>query len=201
MPVEHGPQLGARIGYALPVGTISQASSGATSGPTHLSDLETASVPLGIDAGYRFSKVFYLGGTITWGLGIDPNSHRTCPATDSCWRQNAELRLDARFYFARERKVDWWTSLGTGWEVAAFSQSKQGNSVTSTLTGPVFADVQFGFDWRRGYRTFGPYFGLSVAEFLTRGVNPSAVPESTWMPDPGVHTWITLGLRGSYGPW
>jgi hypothetical protein len=198
--VERGPQLGARIGYSLPIGTIASATSGTSAPPTHLSDLETASVPIGIDAGFRFSHAVYVGGTITWGPGIAPNSQATCPTGASCFRQNAELRLDARFYFARGRQVQWWTSLGTGWEVAAFSQSNQGNTITSTLTGPILANAQIGFDLRQD-PAIGPYFGLAVAEFLTQGLNPAATHVSTWMPDPGVHTWITLGLRGSYGPW
>jgi hypothetical protein len=196
LPVERGLQLGARIGYALPVGTIAQ-----SNGAAHLSDLETASIPIGIDVGYRFTPHLYAGGTIAWGPGISPNSANTCPSPISCFRQNAELRLDARLYFARDGRVHWWTSGGAGWEVATFAQSNQGSTITSTLTGPVFANLQIGFEFQRGNQALGPYFGVAFAEFLSKGVNPSNPPVPTWLPDPGLHTWLTLGLRGSYGPW
>jgi hypothetical protein len=197
LPVPRGFQLGARLGYSVPTGALSAGASLTA----HLSDLETATVPIGVDAGYRFSRGFYLGGTLAWGPGISPNSSRTCPAPSSCFRQNAQLRIDARLYLARGTRVGWWAGLGAGWEVAAFAQTSHDSTVTATLTGPVLADLQVGFDWQRGRRAVGPYFGVALAEFLTDGVNPSAAPVDTWIPHPGIHTWITLGLRGSYGPW
>jgi hypothetical protein len=195
--VPQGLQLGARIGYSLPAGRLALGSPP----PTHLSDLETASVPIAIDAGFRFSPRAYLGGTIAWGPGIPPNSASTCPAQVSCFRQNAELRLEARLYFLPEARAGWWTAIGAGWEIASFAQTYQGHTVTATFTGPVFADLQLGYEWRCRSAALGPYFGFALAEFLTEGVNPAASPVSTWIPNPGPHTWVTIGLRGSYGPW
>jgi hypothetical protein len=100
-----------------------------------------------------------------------------------------------------ERRVDWWMGFSAGWEIAAFSQTYQGSTVTSTLTGPVFADLQFGFESRIEKGRIGPYVSLAIGEFVTEGVNPSATPVQTWIPDPQLHTWITLGFRGTYQPW
>jgi hypothetical protein len=197
MPAERGLQLGARLGYSLPAGNLS----GASSLDTPMSHLETASVPIGIDAGYRLSPRVYLGGTFAWGAGIAPNSKGTCPSNASCFRQDAQLRAEARFYFAPERRVSWWASVGTGWEIAAFSQSAQGQGVTATLTGPVLADFELGFDSRREARAIGMYVGLSLAEFLTHGQSPAEAPVPTWIDHPSPHVWFTLGLRGAYGPW
>jgi hypothetical protein len=157
LPAQRGLQLGARIGYALPAGALSDDSALNTS----MSHLETASVPIGIDAGSRLSPRVYLGGTVAWGPGFAPNTPGTCPASVSCFRQDAQLRAEVRYYFAPERKVAWWGSLGAGWELAAFSQSAQGSGVTSTLTGPL-GDLEVGFDARRGARAIGPYVGLSL---------------------------------------
>jgi hypothetical protein len=185
-----------RISYAVPMGPIENGRS-----VTHLSDLETASVPIGIDAGYRFNKRVYVGGTLAWGAGVSPNSHSTCPGADSCFRQNAELLVDARFYLAPEAKSGWWLAFGAGWEVAAFSEGNAATTVTTTLTGPVLANFQLGLDVRNGLFDLGPYLGLAIGEFLSQGTNPSATPVSTWIPNPGVHGWLSLGVRGSYGPW
>lgn len=197
LPAERGLQLGARIGYALPTGAVS----GDASLSTPMSKLETASVPIGIDVGYRLSPKTYLGGTLVWGAGIAPNTPGTCPQNASCFRQDAQLRAEARFYFAPERKVSWWASVGAGWEVAAFSQSANGQGITATLTGPVLADLELGFDSRRGAGGIGPYFGFSAGEFLTHGESPAAAPVATWIDSPSVHVWFTLGLKGAYGPW
>jgi hypothetical protein len=197
MAAQRGLQLGARLGYSLPLGSLSDDPSLNTS----MSHLETASVPIGIDAGYRLSPRVYVGGTLAWGPGIAPNSPGTCPANASCFRQDAQLRAEARYYFAPERRTAWWASFGAGWEVAAFSQSSQGHSVTATMTGPVFADLELGFDIRRGARGIGPYLGWSTAGFLTHGQSPAAAPVATWIDRPSLHVWFTLGLRGAYGPW
>lgn len=197
MPAQQGLQLGARVGYALPNGQLSNSSSLSTS----MSDLESGSVPVGIDVGYRLSRGVYLGGTLVWGAGVSPNSPGTCPANASCFRQDAQLRAEARFYFAPQRRVTGWASVGAGWEVAAFSQSAGGNGATATLTGPVLADLELGFDVRHGALAIGPYFGLSIAEFLTHGQSPAPAAVPTWITDPSLHGWFTLGLRGAYGPW
>ncbi len=195
-PAWRGVQLGARLGYSLPAGTLSSAGSS-----THLSNLETASVPIGIDAGYRFSHAVYVGGTLAWGPGIAPNSRSTCPAPASCFRQDAQLRLDVRLYTHPRARGAWWFGFGTGWEVAAFSEGASGNSETATLTGPVLADLQAGFEANRSTPLISPFFGMAIAEFLTQGQNPAHGQVSTWIPDPGIHLWFTLGLRGEFGPW
>jgi hypothetical protein len=192
---ERGVQLGARLGYSLPTGTLSNGAAAST----HLSDLETASVPIGIDAGFRFSHLAYLGATVAWGPGIAPNNPATCPPGLSCFRQDAQLRVEGRLYFDPSNTVNWWMGFGAGWEVAAFAQSAGGSTVTATFTGPVFGDLQIGFD-SRTRPAIGPYFGLTFAEFVTEGIHPAAAPVSTWL-DPSLHVWFTLGLHGSYGGW
>jgi len=159
---ERGVQLGARLGYSLPTGTLSNDPAAST----HLSDLETASVPIGIDAGFRFSHVAYLGATLAWGPGIAPNNPATCPGGVSCFRQDAQLRVEGRLYFDPSKNVNWWMGFGAGWEVAAFAQTVGTSTVTATFTGPVLADLQIGFD-SRTQPAIGPYFGLTLAEFVT----------------------------------
>lgn len=197
MLVQRGLQLGARLGYGIPSGPLSSDPSLSTS----LSNLETGAVPIGIDAGYRLSPGVYLGGTLAWAPGLPPNSQGTCPANASCFRQDAQLRAEARFYFAPDRKVGGWASVGAGWEIAAFSQSAAGEGSTATLTGPVLAEFEVGFDVRKALLAIGPYFGMSVAEFLTHGQSPADGPVPTWIDHPSPHVWFTMGLRGAYGPW
>jgi hypothetical protein len=179
---------------------VSSAATGSLS--TRLSDLETASVPLAIEAGYRFSRSSYLGGTIEWGAGIKPNSGATCPQNDSCFRQDMQARFEGRLYLDPRARSGWWVGLGVGWEVATFSQSRGGVGSTRTLTGPVLADLELGVDARHDFPAIGPYLGVTFAEFLSQGLHPAGTEQvGTWIPSPGVHGWITLGLRGAWGPW
>jgi hypothetical protein len=193
-----GFQLGARLGYALPTGQL-----GGGGLSTHLSDLETASVPVGLDAGIRLSPKIYLGGTATWGPGIASNQGGPCKASNvRCAQHDVQARAEARFYFAPDAENTGWFAVGVGWEVATFAQSVGSRSATSTLTGPIFPDLELGADLRtRSQLAIGPYVGLTVSTFFTDGVDPSVTQVPTWVPNPSPHTWITLGVRGSYGPW
>ncbi|HEY8089766.1 MAG TPA: hypothetical protein VIF09_18025 [Polyangiaceae bacterium] len=198
LPAPRGVQLGARVGYALPAGRL-----GGTGGTSSsLSDLETAAIPVGVDAGYRLSPRLYVGGTAVWGPGTAPTAASPCSSSAvSCSRQEGQLRGEVRLYLAPEAKVGGWLAAGAGWEVASFGETVGGHTITATRTGFVLPDVELGFDVRRGATAVGLYFGLSVAMFLTQGLDPSSPPTSTWVGDPTVHTWMTFGLRGSYGPW
>jgi hypothetical protein len=200
MPAPRGLQLGARIGYALPTGHLG---GDATNSSTSLSELETAIVPIGVDVGFRLSPYIYLGGTGVWAPGISPNlTNNACQQVGvSCFRQDAQLRGEARFYFAPSAKVGGWLALGTGWELASFAQTLGSNTITATRTGPILPDMQLGFDIRRGATAVGFYFGWSLAMYLTQGLDPSSTPVATWIEDRAVHQWFTLGMRGSYGPW
>ncbi|HEY8040920.1 MAG TPA: hypothetical protein VIF15_14040 [Polyangiaceae bacterium] len=199
MPAQRGLQLGARFGYSLPLGTVGGKASGLAS---HVSDLETASVPVGVDVGYRYERRVYFGGTLTFGDGVDPNGTSPCHSSGvSCSRQDWQLRAETRFYFAPDVRGGGWLAVGLGWEVATFSTSIGKSSVTSTLTGPILPDVELGLDIRGGAVAVAPYFGLTFAEFMTHGVSPAAEPVSPWIDARSLHTWVTLGLRGSYGPW
>ena len=200
MPVSRGLQLGARLGYALPTGHMGGSAQVPSSS---ISDLETAIIPIGIDAGMRLSPGVYVGGTAVWAPGLAPNqTGNTCQAQGvSCFRQDAQLRGEARFYFAPQAKTGGWFALGAGWEIASFAQTVGSSTTTALRTGPILPDMQLGFDIRRSAVAVGLYLGVSVAMFVTQGLDPSPQPVPTWIDDHSVHTWITWGVRGSYGPW
>jgi hypothetical protein len=194
-----GVQLGARLGYAVPVGSLRS-----TAGGTDISNLEAASVPIGVDLGVRVSPATYLGGTVSWGAGIAPNGAEACARSNvHCAEHDVQARVEARVYFAPEKKVTGWLAAGLGWEVATYAQSIAGGySVTSTYSGPIFPDLQLGVDWRAagGDVLFGPYVGMTIATFMTAGIDPAKTPAPTWVSSPPLHTWLTIGFHGSYGP-
>ncbi|HEY6462885.1 MAG TPA: hypothetical protein VIY73_22095 [Polyangiaceae bacterium] len=198
MRADHGLELGVRLGYSLPMGRMGGASG---NGGAFISSFETASVPIGVDVGERISPRLYVGGTATWGPGTKTSTGSCGTAGVSCFGQDAQLRGEVRASLAPYGKVGWWVSAGAGWELASFAQSVGSSGVTSTRTGPIFPDLQIGFDIRHEAVAVGFYFGVTVAEFLTQGLDPAATAVSTWVPDRDVHTWVTVGMRGTYGPW
>jgi hypothetical protein len=196
-PFHRGLQLGARLGYSVPVGSVTPGSGG-----TQISNLETASVPIGVDFGVRVSPVTYLGATVSWGPGLSPNNSGACSLSNvHCSEHDAQARLEARFYLRPHANPTGWLALGAGWEVATFNQSIAGGyAVTSTYTGPIFPDMQLGVDWRSGDILFGPYVGATISTFMTAGQDPTTSSVPTMVPSPSQHAWLTIGFHGTYGP-
>jgi hypothetical protein len=44
-----------------------------------------------------------------------------------------------------------------------------------------------------------PYLGVAFGEYVTRGVDPASPPVPVWI-GTALHEWVTLGIRGTYGP-
>jgi hypothetical protein len=193
-----GVQLGARLGYSLPVGPFGTQADRLGS---DISDQLTAVVPLAIDAGYLVRPWLYLGGSIAWAPGIAPNTPGPCQTSDvRCFRQDVQVLLDARVYMAPDARVTGWVSIDAGWELATFATTVGSSTVTATYSGPVLFDARLGFEVRSQTIAVAPYLGVAVGEFLTHGLDPSSPPVPTWI-GTVAHEWITLGLRGTYGPW
>ena len=189
-----GVELGARVGYAFPMGTLTGGS-----GSAPLDQMETGAVPLSVDAGYRLTPRTYLGGVFTWAPGTQPGNG-PCPSTDSCSAQSFQIRGDARTYLGGTRYGAGWASAGLGWEVATFGERGSSQSITSTLTGPLL-DLELGYEGRPGGFTIGPYVGATMGVYVTQGIDPAAGPFSTAIHDAAPHEWVTVGLRGGFGPW
>ena len=196
---EHGFVLGARLAYSWPVGALGTPGDGLGS---YISDLETAAVPLAVDAGYLLRRWFYLGGSIAWAPGIGPNTPGPCESPGvHCFRQDVQALVDARLFFAPEAHVTGWLSVDAGWELATFASSVGGSTTTATFSGPVLFDGRIGFEVRSAPVAIGPYFGVAVGEFVTHGISPSpSPPRPTWI-GTASHEWVSVGLKGTYGPW
>jgi hypothetical protein len=193
-----GVQLGARLGYSLPVGPFGTQADGLGS---DISDQLTAVVPLAIDAGYIVGRWLYLGSSIAWAPGIAPNTPGPCQTFGvGCFRQDVQVLLDARVYMTPDARVTGWVSVDAGWELATFATTVGSSTVTATYSGPILFDGRIGFEVRSQAVAVAPYLGVAVGEFLTHGLDPSAAPVPTWI-GTAAHEWITLGLRGTYGPW
>lgn len=68
---------------------------------------------------------------------------------------------------------------------------------SALFSGPVL-DAQVGIDWRKGAFAMGPVLAASLGEYVVR---PASAEPWTGFDVLSMHAWITLGVRGSYGPW
>jgi hypothetical protein len=187
-----GLQLGAFVGYFVPAGSV-----GASGTP--LNDVIPSSVPMGVEAGWRFNHLFYLGVATSWGPSRSPDS---CNFVASCFPHDTQFVAEARLYLVRPERLrtsfDAWLSLGAGYDVIVMTISNQGTSGSTVLDGPIPIRFQFGLGVQYGGFEVGPYLGATLGYYVHRAINP---------PPPGLDTeaftgeayyWFGLGLRGSY---
>jgi hypothetical protein len=190
--------LGVRIGIAYPSGSVGAGSPATTPA---VGDVATTWLPIGIDAGYRLWPSAYLGGTLEWGPTVGLGNG-LCGACDVGY--DLQVRAEVRFYMLPSRApyptLDPWLSFGFGWEVLHAALGFGSVSDGATYDGPILGNLQIGLDVRSHAIAVGPYFGLSLAEFVRHSLDPAPPGETSSIDGRVVHEWFTLGLRGTYGP-
>jgi hypothetical protein len=187
MRAHSGLQLGVRVSYAAPEGGL--AGPYVQSAPA-MSDVFGPWYALGVDVGFRFMPALYLGVTAAWG----PTGAGMAPTHGG---SVANLLFDARFYLAPESRSGAWLAYDAGWEIATVDAG----AGHATYQGPVVADLQCGYDIRGGAVAVAPYVGVSFSELVTHALDPEPPGFVAAIEARAYHEWLTVGLRGSYGPW
>lgn len=193
LPSSRGFELGVRVGIAHPGGAVGAGSPATT---PSVSDVAPTWVPIGLDGGYRLWRSVYVGASFEWGSTVGQGGGGSCVSCVSGY--DLQGRTEVRLYALPARTWDPCLSLGFGWEVLHIAQ---GDSSSATYEGPILGNLQVGLDVRSRAFAVGPYFGASLAEFVTRSLDPAHVGETSSIDGRVVHEWFTFGVRGSYGPW
>src|SRR5262245_53604601 len=76
---DQGVDLGLRLGYAIPLGSVAESAGGTSA---DLNNLVDGVVPIWVDLGYRFNPNFMLGLYFQYGFGLLSDS--SCPSPLSC---------------------------------------------------------------------------------------------------------------------
>jgi hypothetical protein len=190
-----GISLGLRVGWGFPLGSLASGDK--------LGDNLNGMLPIGLDAGYRFSQAVYVG--LFGQLGPAFVSGQVCPpilqcsATDLRAGVEARLALGGLLGLRRIVPVDPWVGVGAGYESMTTHVSALGTESHTTNRGFEFGNIEVGADytgiepWR-----VGAFFTLTLTQYSRLTV---AVPTGTSelaVPDPALHLWLIAGLRGSY---
>ena len=97
-----GPELAFRTGFSFPFGHFTGAPPG--SSPVAVSDLFHGFVPLGVEAGFRFTPDVYAGLVFQYAIGL----WNGCPSNMSCSGHDVGLGFDVRYHPLPGRQVDPW---------------------------------------------------------------------------------------------
>ena len=187
-------ELGARVGYALPFGSIAPGVS--------LDSVADGAVPVWIDVGWRTDRSWFVGayGSLAGVL----TSGSFCPNVASCSGTDARLGLQVHYSFHPAPGVSPWVGLGAGYEWLHVGATEGSASSGISVRGFELLNLQGGVDFRasEGVR-LGPFAAFSLGEYesvsatgVTRdGASYSA---SASIEHQAVHEWLTLGVRGRF---
>lgn len=204
-----GFELGARLGYGIPMGKGVDEPDGAMS--TGIKGM----IPLQLDLGYRVIPSLTVGGYVMYGFGlIGDDSQAFCDrleasGTDaSCHTSDVRVGAQVHYHIAPRQQTDPWIGAGLGYEWLSFGldASSGGSSleISSTVKGFEFVNLQGGVDFRAAKGLgIGPFLSFTLAQFDSRSSSCSgACTDITFMngdiPNKALHQWLLLGVRGSF---
>jgi outer membrane protein W len=206
-PSASGIEIGARLGYQIPLGSVS-GSSTTTNGNTtitqtggDLGNVFSGGVPLSFDAGYRFNPNVYVGAFATYGfLFVNTDKSPTCKMSGvSCSGHQVELGVNLHYHIAPDSTFDPWVGVGFGYEWLTASLSVGGLSGDATLTGFQFVNAQLGGDYKVAPNFgIGPFVMLAVGQFDSVSASSGSVSQSTDFTNKALHEWLSFGVRGAY---
>lgn len=208
--VESGIETGLRVGWGVPLGKAGESQRGTE---RELRDLTPWRAPLWLDVGYRISPQTTLGGYLQLGVG---ESGDACEG--ECDWSDIRVGLHGQFRLAAPSSpIQPWVGAGLGYEWLSFRtlapvsvmDPESGELIdvpvrtAEQLGGPELL-AQLGLDFRvEDSLVIGPYLSATLGQYLTDGYkcrpNISCTQENA-LEGSGFHSWLGIGLRGSYLP-
>lgn len=175
------PFLGARIGFALPFGSVVPGN--------HVRDVTTSTVPLQLDGGFRFGAPLTLGAYLSYAFGqLARDADRACGAAD-CSARTFRVGVQAAIHSTLRAGRDVWGGVLFGWERFHFD-----GPVDQTASGPELG-LQGGFDFTGTGTGFGPFASLTFGQYSSYEVGGRDVS----IPDEKIHGALQIGVRGYFG--
>jgi hypothetical protein len=178
-----GFSLGARLAYALPMGSLEQ-------GQT-LSDGISGGIPITIEAAYRFTPNLSAGLAGQYAYMLTKN----CDTGASCSASDYQILLEAIYNVRMGSTIDPWFGLGVGYERLSLTESGGGLDASGSVSGWGLATVQVGGDFAAAPQVdVGPFVSFSVGKYgsASSGGNSADIPSTAF------HEWLQIGVRGTF---
>ena len=204
-PAPNGWMLGLRTGYAIPMGSFANTSSGTAK----LSGEFSGQIPFSFDVGYRFAQQYVVGAYLELGYPFLVKSGSGLAAQEcqvsgvSSCSGNASVRAGLEFLydFLPAGQFRPWAGIGAGYERIAYElKDSEGGSATVEYSGWEFLNVQAGGDWvvTPKFRA-GPYVSVSFGQYDSVGISSGGSSVgSVSIASKQIHEWLQLGVRGRF---
>ncbi|HMF41603.1 MAG TPA: autotransporter domain-containing protein [Polyangia bacterium] len=206
-PAGTGLEIGARIGYGVAGGSLGAPPNGTDN---DVGNFVSGQVPLWLDAGYRFTDAFYLGGFFQYGFGtVNQDQQNGCRnANVDCGASDTRLGVMGRYRLPPIMPAEPWLGLGIGYEWGTFSvhQSIVGSTNTdSTWSGIEIANLQAGADFRVAQKiAIGPFVSFSLGQFQSTSTTTTNGNTTTTtdqdLAKKSLHEWFLIGARFAFMP-
>jgi len=189
-PSHKGFQMALRPGIAIPLGSAEKGTSQA--------DIFGPQFSMILDIGGKPIDNLFIGGYL--GLNIGGAGGKAADACSSnnisCTSATIRLGIEAQYHIIPEGKINPWVGYGIGIESSGLGQSKNGQAVTTTVTGWEFAHLMAGVDFRIS-KTFGigPVVDFSIAQYSRTATSGGLRDDSADIKDKAIHQWLTIGAR------
>lgn len=205
-----GFETGLRLGFGVPVGRGGRSLEGAE---RDLSDLTSWRAPLWLDIGYRLSQVTTLGAYAQLGVGGNGDA-----CAGECDWSDIRIGAQAQWRFAPGSNVSPWLGVGLGYEWLSFRTlvsvplpdpgPDDPDAIpvrTAELLGGPELLLQGGLDFKvEDSFSVGPYASATVGQYLSDRLRCDprdfGCPEVPSIDGSGLHSWLGVGLRGTYTP-
>jgi hypothetical protein len=180
-----GLELGARLGYGLPLGDAMKDNS--------LNDGVSGQVPIWIDVGYRINESIFVGAYAQYGFTFV----KDCPDGVDCSANDIRFGVQGQYHFMPGESFDVWAGLGIGYEMLNVKMEAGGVEAKSNYKGFEFANLQVGGDFEVADGIgVGPFLSFSLGQYSKAKID--AVGFDGSIDDKGLHEWLVIGVRGSF---
>jgi hypothetical protein len=182
--------LDLKVGYAIPTGN---SVSGAA-----ISDSFSGALPLEVAGRYRFTPNLSAGLYFGWNPAFVKSG--VCDPGTSCSGSDMRLGLEVMYGF-NPTGMNPWISLGTGWEWLKASQSGGATTVSATLNGWEYFNLQAGVDFPLSKLfALGPYVGYSGGTYSGRSITLNGTTDSGSIDSSirAFHGWFQFGAKGTF---
>ena len=197
-----GFEGGARLGVGIPFGKLD----GRDKDNESINSFISATVPIWLDAGYRFNGRFYLGAYAILAPGITNGSNCT-----ECSAANYRIGVNGHVHFIPEGTLDPYIGFGAGYEVISLSrknvplQNAAGQTALGTVDltakGWEVANLQFGMDIRvTDLVRIRPFISLGLDITTKAGATIGSTTSEVTDLDTTVHEWLSFGVGGVFNP-
>jgi uncharacterized repeat protein (TIGR01451 family)/uncharacterized repeat protein (TIGR02543 family) len=179
--------LGLRIGYA------SASGSAITGSP--MSEGVSSGTPIQVDLGWRLIDHLTLGAYYAWA----PASAGSLCSAGSCSASFQRLGVQASWRFDRLFGLIPWAGAGVGWEQSTMKSTQGSDTLELVRSGWELLNLQLGADLPVAERfAVGPFLQVSLARYGNQEVTSPLGDASGGISEPSNHTWVQLGLRGTF---